>query len=98
MESISPGDDDPSDDDSYSQPDNPQSESESESPLIDLVISDADEENFRRIPGDPNTPDLDGPADSGVDNCGDKDEEEWENIDPRLRPVNLKRQRASGVG
>jgi hypothetical protein len=46
----------------------------------------ADEENLHMTP--PNTPNLytGSHADSGVENCSDEDDEEWENIDPRLRP------------
>lgn len=63
--------------DSYLQPD----DSQSESPETFQV----DEEDLQ-IMTPPNTPDLRGPADSGVEECDDESEEEWENIDPTLRP------------
>jgi len=46
---------------------------------------------------DADPPNLYGPADSGVRGFNNEDEEEWENIDPRLRPVNLKRRHGVNV-
>jgi hypothetical protein len=79
--SINESGDNLSDNDLYSQSDNPQSES--------LEMSGAEEDNFRMTPPSPNTPNLysDSSAGSGVEDCSDEDDEEWENIDPRLRPV-----------
>ena len=77
------------DNDIYSQLDDARSESESPE------MADVDQEDFRTTP--PHTPDLCSPADSGVEDCSDEpeDDEEWENIDPRLRPV--KRRPGHGV-
>jgi len=39
---------------------------------------------------DADPPNLYGPANSGIHGFNDEDKREWENIDSRLRPVNLK--------
>ena len=79
------------DNDVYSQLRVDDARSESESP----EMVDVDQEDFRTTPL--HTPDLCSPADSGVEDRSDEpeDDEEWENIDPRLRPV--KRRPIHGV-
>ena len=97
MDLINESGDDLSDDDSLAspQPNDRQCDSEVESPNSWPEMSNADEDDFCMTPQ--NRPDQYGPADSGIEDCSGEDDEEWENINPRLRPGPVKRRHGVNV-